>query len=173
MSCHSHNIEKCQQGISICLASIYWNFFRILVHVPADKAEIGTEYNSLRTHGTKQHHDLGWQTNFVNSVCNSGKLYKELLNIHIHHWGFYSLYSAQPMMCAVSRIHNVLKAVFRCMHALSPITILTCIEHIGWNILEACVNACWIYSVESVLVLSATLLFYSQHDGYMCWTGPF
>ena len=31
--------------------------------------------------------------------------------------------------------------------------LLTCIEHIQWKILEACVNVCWVYSVESVFTI--------------------
>ena len=44
------------------------------------------------------------------------------------------------------------------MHATTPphhhyhyhADLLTCIEHIWWTILEACVNTCWVYSVKSV-----------------------
>ena len=40
--------------------------------------------------------------------------------------------------------------------------LLTCIEHIWLKILEACINACWIYSAQSVsnmsLFLSVTFL---------------
>ena len=44
------------------------------------------------------------------------------------------------------------------MHATTPphhhyhyhADLLTCIEHIRWTILEACVNTCWVYSVKSV-----------------------
>ena len=43
--------------------------------------------------------------------------------------------SAQPMMCAVGRIHNGLKVVFCCRHATPSgyhhhADLLTCIEHI-------------------------------------------
>ena len=51
--------------------------------------------------------------------------------------------------------------------------LLTSIEHIQWKIQKACVNACWVYSVESVskmqLVLSVTFhIFLHNMWGYMC-----
>ena len=67
---------------------------------------------------------------------------------------FISSDSVQYMICAISRIHNGLKIVFCFMHATSDFDdyadLLTCIEHILWNILEAYVNACWVYSCECV-----------------------
>ena len=55
--------------------------------------------------------------------------------------------------------------------------LLTCIEHIRWKIPEACVNACWVYSLESLseiqFVLSVNLLdFLCNMWGCMRWTGP-
>ena len=53
-------------------------------------------------------------------------------------------------MCAVGRIHNGLKVVFCCMHATPShyrqrADLLSCIEHIRCEILEACTNACWVH----------------------------
>ena len=51
-------------------------------------------------------------------------------------------------MCAVGKKPNDLKFVFCLIHATPSnyhhhACLLTCIEHIRWNMLEACVNACW------------------------------
>ena len=80
-------------------------------------------------------------------------------------------------MCAVGRIHNGLKVVFYFMHA-SPshyhhyAYFLTCIDHTRWKILEAWVNGCCVYSVESVskmqLVLLVTLLIFFAICGVVC-----
>ena len=48
-----------------------------------------------------------------------------------------------------------IKVVIYFMHATPShyhyyVDLLTYIEHIRWKNLEACVNACWVYSVESV-----------------------
>ena len=50
--------------------------------------------------------------------------------------------------------------------------LLNCIEHTQWKILEAWVNVCWEYYVESVskmyLVLSVTLLTFFAICGFLC-----
>ena len=55
--------------------------------------------------------------------------------------------------------------------------LLTCIEHIQWNIPEAWVNACWVYSVESVskmwLILSVTFLIFSTTVHALISSGPY
>ena len=80
---------------------------------------------------------------------------------------FISYDSAQSTMCAVRRIHNSLNVVFCFMHATPShyhhhSGLLSSIENIRRNNLEACVNAGWVHTVESVskiwLVLSVTLL---------------
>ena len=58
------------------------------------------------------------------------------------------------MLCAVGDTHSGLKAVF-CFIYVTPSNyhhyadLPTCIGHIRWKIPEACLNACWIYSVNS------------------------
>ena len=69
---------------------------------------------------------------------------------------FNSSASSQSKICAVDRIHNGLKVVFHSRHATPSRShrnadLLARIEHIRWKILGACVNACWVYSVESVV----------------------
>ena len=44
-----------------------------------------------------------------------------------------------------------------CHHA----DLLTCIEHIRWKILEACINASWVYSVESVSTMYLVIPYFA------------
>ena len=90
---------------------------------------------------------------------------------------FISSDSAQSMMCTVGRIQNGLKVVFCILHATPSHyhrhgDLLISIEHIGWKIAEACVNAYWVYSVESVskmyLVLSVTYIIFFAICGVVC-----
>ena len=79
------------------------------------------------------------------------------------------------MVCASGRRHNGLNV---CFMLATPseyyhyADLLTFIEHIWWNILEACVNACWLYSIVSVykmyLVLSVTFLIFAAIYGAAC-----
>ena len=80
-------------------------------------------------------------------------------------------------MCAVGGIHNGLKVVFCYMHASHShyhhyTELLTCIGHIWRKILEVCVNACWVYHVESVpkilLVLSVVFLIFRTICRVVC-----
>ena len=87
------------------------------------------------------------------------------------------------MIYAMCRIHYGLQVVFCIRHATPShyhhyADLLTCIWHLQWYVPNACLNACWVYSVESVykvyLVLSVTcLIFYTKCVACMCWTGPF
>ena len=58
------------------------------------------------------------------------------------------------------------------LHISVMIRRYTFIEHIRWNILEACINACWIHSAESMpkmeLVLSVTILTFLKACGALC-----
>ena len=56
-------------------------------------------------------------------------------------------------------------------HYHNHTNVLACNEHIRWKIQEACVNACWVYSVESLskmkLVLLVTFfIFFAIEDQY-------
>ena len=61
---------------------------------------------------------------------------------------------AQFMMCAVGTRHYGLKVVLCVMHGIHShyhhADLLTWFDHIRWNISEACVNVCCVYSIESV-----------------------
>ena len=57
------------------------------------------------------------------------------------------------MMSAVDGMHNSFKVVLCFMHATPShyrhyADLLTCIEHIRWEILDAYVYAFWVFSVE-------------------------
>ena len=92
--------------------------------------------------------------------------------------GFTSSDSAQSMLCTVGRIHNGPKVMFFFMPATGPhYHHYAEITHLHWThtvkeILEAWVNACWVYSIESVskmyLVLSSTYLFFFTVCGVVC-----
>ena len=93
---------------------------------------------------------------------------------------FISSYSAQSMMCAVGRIHNRIdwrscSFFFGTIPYHNYADLLTCIEHIWWNILDACVNVCWVYSVESVSKVQFSRLlslFSSQYVGLYVLNWP-
>ena len=61
------------------------------------------------------------------------------------------------------------------LHSTDFADLLICIEHILWKILEACTNACCVYSDESVskmeLVILVTL-FSSQYVGFYVLSRP-
>ena len=75
-------------------------------------------------------------------------------------------------MCTLWTIYNMF-----CFRHATPshfdqhASLLTCIEHIWWKGLEACVNDCWVHSAESVSpmwsVLSITLIFFAK-CGVLC-----
>ena len=101
---------------------------------------------------------LGWVSERVVSSI--------ILVAHGHALASVSSDTAQSVMYTVGRIHNGLRVVFCFVHVTPShyhhhADLLTCIEHVRWKILEACVNVCWAYSVESVfkmwLILSVTL----------------
>ena len=80
-------------------------------------------------------------------------------------------------MCAVGRIRNGLKVVLCFMHATSfnyhhHADLLTCIKHIPWEILEACVNAYWVHSVERLskmwLVIAVTFFIVFAINWVVC-----
>ena len=67
----------------------------------------------------------------------------------------YNLEILQFMLYTVGRIHNGTKVMFCFMHVTESqfrhyAKLLMCIDYIRWKPLETCVNACWVYSVESV-----------------------
>ena len=77
----------------------------------------------------------------------------------------------------ISRIHRGLKVVFcfkpaTLSHYQHLADLITCIEHMGWKILQACLSSCWVYSVESVfkvkLILSIPFLIFFAICGAVC-----
>ena len=86
------------------------------------------------------------------------------------------------MLCAVWRILNNLKVAFCLMHVTPShfhyyADLPTSIIHIRLIILEACINALWVFCRECVydVVRSLGYLAYFRRKmwGCMCWTGPF
>ena len=94
-------------------------------------------------------------------------------------WVVVSSDSVQSMMRSVSWKQYGLKVEFCCRHDTPShyhhhADFLTCIENIRWKILDACVNVCWVYSVESMsnkkmyIVLSSTFLTFFAICGVVC-----